>query len=169
MLLHNLPDGLLHAQDLPSLIQAADSPLHWQNATPITQPSTQPETRSAEDFYKLGVELHQAGQVGAAVQAYQNAIRLDSKLSSAYINLGLAFIQLDQLENAKDAFQQALALPDRLEQPASIHTLAHYNLAIILKRQGELGAAITEVQSALAITPDFEWAQQLLQQLQPSL
>ncbi len=167
MLLPNLPDRLIHTQDLPSLIQAADSSLlHQGAADQIAQTSAQPETQSAEDFYELGVELHQAVQVDASVQAYQNAIRLNSILDSAYINLGLAFVQLDQLENAKDVFQQVLVLPDRSEQPASIHTLAHYNLAIILKRQGEIAEAIREVQNALTITPNFEWAQQLLQQLQ---
>ncbi len=133
-----------------------------------TQPTTQSETQSAQSFYDLGVEAQTAGQIQAAVQAYQQAIDLEPNFDAAYINLGLAFIQLAQFDKAWNTFQQVLTLPDRPERPASIHTLAHYNLAIILNRQGKLNEAMTEAQKALEITPDFEKAQQLLRQLQSS-
>lgn len=126
----------------------------------------QSDPRSAKDFYDLGLEAHRAGNLDAAIEAYQTAIRLDSKFDAAYVNLGLALIQLGQLENASAIFHQVLTLRDRPEVPASIHTIAHYNLAIILERQGKTDEAITEVQQALTITPDFEMAQQLLQRLQ---
>lgn len=132
----------------------------------IGETLAQSEPQSAKDFYDLGLEFHRAGDLDAAIEAYQTAIRLDSKFDAAYINLGLAFIQLGQLENASTIFYQVLTLRDRLEIPASIHTIAHYNLAIILERQGKTDEAITEVQQALKITPDFEMAQQLLQRLQ---
>lgn len=130
------------------------------------QTLAQTELQSAQDFYNAGVKSYRAGNVDAAIQAYQTAIRLNPTFDGAYINLGLALIQTEQLETASQIFQQVLTLPERSETPASIHTIAHYNLAIIWKRQGKTDEAISEVQQALAITPDFEIAQQLLQQLQ---
>ncbi|MBF2050735.1 MAG: tetratricopeptide repeat protein [Elainella sp. C42_A2020_010] len=152
--------------DLSRLTQPADLQLlQQQNTLQPGQTSAQSEAQSAEQFYDIGVEFHHTGQIDAAIRAYQNAIQRDPRFDSAYINLGLAFIQLGQLEDAKDVLQQVLTLPDRLETPASVHTLAHYNLAIILERQGKPDEAIIEVQSALAITPNFELAQRLLQRL----
>lgn len=147
----------------PALIRAAD---RQQNFSPIGQAPAPSEAQSAERLYELGVESHRAGLIDAAIQSYQSAIRLDPKFDAAYINLGLALIQLGHFDDAKDILQQVLALPDRTETPASVHTLAHYNLAIIWERQGQPDEAVTEVQKALAITPDFELAQQLLQRLQ---
>lgn len=145
-------------------------PLQLQPVLVQAEPqfTAQAEPQSAGDFYALGVELQRAGQIPAAIQAYQTAIALESTFDVAYINLGLAFIQLGQFDTAQQTFQQVLTLPDRTEHPASIHTLAHYNLAIILHRQRKVDEAITEVQHALEITPDFAKAQQLLQQLQDS-
>jgi len=91
---------------------------------------------------------------------------VDPTFDSAYINLGLAFIQTDQLDNAIPIFQEVLTLPERTEESLSNYTLAHYNLAIIYTRQGNTEEALEEVQQALEITPDFQRAQELLQQLQ---
>jgi tetratricopeptide (TPR) repeat protein len=121
---------------------------------------------SAQDFYDQGMEAHKAGQLEAAIAAYQQAIRLNPEFDAAYINLGLAYIQQNQFDQAQTMFEQALSLPDRPETPASIHTVAHYNLAIILERQGQTEAAIAEVERALTITPDFERAKLFLQRLQ---
>lgn len=152
--------------DLSRLTQPADLQLlQQQNTLQPEQTPAQSEAQSAEQFYDIGVEFHHTGQIDAAIQSYQNAIQRDPRFDSAYINLGLAFIQLGQLEDAKDVLQQVLTLPDRLETPASVHTLAHYNLAIILERQGKPDEAIIEVQRALAIAPNFELAQRLLQRL----
>jgi tetratricopeptide (TPR) repeat protein len=145
-------------------------PDNWSQPQPVTfqigQAPSQLEARSAEEFYNSAVEFHRMGQIDVAIQDYQNAIRLNPTFDSAYINLGLALIQLGQLDNASDVFHQVLTFRDRAEIPASIHTVAHYNLAIILERQGKTDAAITEVQQALIITPNFELAQRLLQRLQ---
>lgn len=121
---------------------------------------------SAEAYYYLGLSFHQKFRLREAILAYRNAIRINPKYDLPYINLGLAWIEGRQLDEASKAFRQILTLPDREESPASIHTLAHYNLAIIFKRQDKPEAALKEVQAALDITPDFESAQELLKELQ---
>lgn len=121
----------------------------------------QQQPESAEAYFNLGLSLHLQLELEAAIKNYQQAIQLDPTYDQPYTNLGLAFIESNQLSEASLVFNQILALPERLESPASIHTLAHYNLAIILKRQGKLEAALQEVDAALAITPDFAQAQKL--------
>jgi tetratricopeptide (TPR) repeat protein len=124
------------------------------------------QPNSAEAFYQLGFSLHLQEEVGAAIAAYQKAIALDPTYDTPYVNLGLAFIELNQFDEATQAFQRVLDFPDQAETPASTHALAHYNLAIIHKRQNDLEKAHQEVEAALAIAPDFEAAQTLLQQLE---
>lgn len=125
----------------------------------------EPSVHSAAAYYRLGVSLHQQRRIDEAVEAYQTAIHLNPALDSAYINLSLLFISIGQLQQAEALLQQVLQLPDRAEVPASIHAIAHYNLAIIHNRQGDAIAALEEVQETLAIAPDFSRAQQLWEQL----
>jgi superkiller protein 3 len=164
----NCVSGISQPYDWQSLQleQDATSQINSSTDFQLQEFFAQTNSESAESFYQSGVNAHQADRIDSAVQAYQNAIRLNPAFDSAYINLGLAYIQLGQLDNARDTFQRVLNLPDRAEVPASIHTIAYYNLAVILNRQGKSAEALSEIQSALAITPDFGVAQELLQQLQ---
>ncbi|WP_299405133.1 tetratricopeptide repeat protein [Acaryochloris sp. IP29b_bin.148] len=125
----------------------------------------QDSPQSAEAYFHLGLNLHLKLEFEAAIKTYQQAIQLDPTYDPPYTNMGLALIESDQLTEASIVFKQVLSLPDRSEVPASIHTLAHYNLAIILKRQGETNAALQAVNAALAITPGFVQAQKLWQML----
>ncbi len=167
-----LPDqsGLAQQTDSPpSLLQQAQTALQeerYADAETLLNKAVENEPNSAEAYYTLGLSLHLQTEVLEAIAAYENAIRIDPKYDLPYINLGLAFIEINQLDKANKVFHDILALPDRNESPASIHTLAHYNLAIISKRQDYRETALTELQAALAITPDFAPAQELLKQLQ---
>ncbi len=121
---------------------------------------------SAEAFYQLGFSLHLQEDIDGAIASYRQAITLKPDYDAPHLNLGLALIELRQLDEAIQSFEQVLALPDRSEIPASTHTLAHYNLAIIHKRQDQLEQAQKDVDAALTITPDFPPAQELCLQLQ---
>lgn len=140
--------------------QALDAGKYDQAETHLRQiVNQQPE--SAEAYFNLGLSLHLQMDLKEAIKSYQQAIQLDPTYDQPYTNMGLALIEANQLEEASTVFRQVLSLPERSETPASIHTLAHYNLAIILKRKGQLAAAQKEVEAALAITPDFAQAQKL--------
>jgi tetratricopeptide (TPR) repeat protein len=121
--------------------------------------------KSAEAYYNLGLSYHYAIDLEKAIVAYQEAIRLNPKYDSPYINLGLLRLQIGQADEAEQLFRKVLTLPDRYENPASSHTIAHYNLAVILSRKGQKQEALASVQQALAITPNFAPAQKLLTQL----
>jgi superkiller protein 3 len=120
---------------------------------------------TALNYYNLGLSLHQQLKLSEAIQAYQQATKIDPRYSPAYLNLGLALLDARNDIQAERAFRQVLALPNQPANPASTHTLAYYDLAIIHKRQGKLEQARQEVRQALALTPSFAPAQQLLRQL----
>lgn len=148
-----------------SVLQQAQTAIEeerYTDAETMLEQAIAQHPNSAEAYYYLGLSLHQQFRLREAILAYQNAVRINPKYDLPYINLGLAWIEGRRLDEASKVFRQVLALPDRDESPASNHTLAHYNLAIIYKRQDQREAAIKEAQAALAIAPDFEPAQELL-------
>jgi len=135
-------------------------PHRLQNPTPASS------ARRAVDAYSQGVNFHRQGQIDEAVEAYQNAIDLDPQMDAAYINLSLILIGVGQLSQAEVLLQQVLELPDRAEIPASVHALAHYNLAVIHNRQGNTATALEDLEASLAIAPEFPQAQEFLDQMQ---
>lgn len=158
-----------------ALTEMANSPL-WQQAE---QAETAKDYGRAETlwqqivqqhptapaFYHLGLSQHRQFKFIDAIAAYQRAIQIDQNYSQAYINLGLAQLEIGQPAAATQAFQQAIALPDQPAEPATTRTIAHYNLAIIFNREGKAEQARQQVEQALALTPQFPQAQQLLEQL----
>lgn len=165
-----LGDEVLSQQSDASFLQQAQAAFddgRYTEAEAILNRAIVQHPDSAEINYYLGLSLHQQFRLREAILAYQNAIRINPMYDLPYVNLGLAWIEGQRLDEASKVFRQVLELPDRDESPASNHTLAHYNLAIIYKRQEKREAAKEEVQAALAITPDFEPAQKLLEVIQP--
>jgi tetratricopeptide (TPR) repeat protein len=120
---------------------------------------------TAQAYYNLGLSLHQQLKLTDAIQAYTQATKIDPHYGSAYLNLGMAWLDARNDIKAEQAFQQVLSLANQPANPASTHTLAHYDLAIIYKRQGKFDLARQAIREALALTPNFAPAQQLLQQL----
>ena len=160
---------VLAQQTDQSLFQQAQTALaeeRYADAETLLRKVVAQQPDSAEAYYTLGLSLHLQYQLEAAMVAYQQAIQLDPQYDSPYINLGLVLIEVKQFDEASALFRQVLTLPERMEPPASTHTLAHYNLAIIFNRQDNAEAALKAVQAALEITPEFAPAQKLLQQLQ---
>lgn len=160
--------GLGQGQTTQTSLQKAKQELkagQYNQAETHLRQIVQDQPQSAEAYFNLGLSLHLQLKLDEAIKTYKQAIQLNPTYDRPYTNMGLALIEANQLEEASTIFKQVLSLPERPEQPASIHTLAHYNLAIIFKRQGKLDAAHQEVQSALTITPGFAQAQKLQQML----
>jgi tetratricopeptide (TPR) repeat protein len=146
--------------------EQAETAKDYQKAETIWQQISRQQP-TAEVYYHLGLSQHRQFKFLEAIAAYQNSIRLDPKYSQAYINLGLAQLEIGQSGEAAKAFQQAIALPDQPAEAATTRTIAHYNLAIIFNREGKPDQARQQVEQALALTPQFTQAEELLKQLDP--
>ena len=84
----------------------------------------------------------------AAIDSYQQALRIKPDYADAYYNMGIALKNKGDLEAAIDSYQQALRIkPDYAD--------AYYNMGIALKDKGDLEAAIDSYQQALRIKPDY--------------
>ncbi len=68
---------------------------------------------SAEDRFNQGNELFEARQYDEAIQAYTEAINLDSEHASAYYGRGKSHLESENFDSAESDFQRALRLnPD---------------------------------------------------------
>ena len=73
---------------------------------------------NAQAYYNLGIAYRGAGQASMAVQAYREAIRLNSDFAEAHQNLGNAYLDQNNVRQAKAAFERALELNPKLKGAA---------------------------------------------------
>jgi tetratricopeptide (TPR) repeat protein len=95
----------------------------------------QPESAQANYYYAMSLWKSQRdsqNQTGSPQieQLLQKAIKLDSKLTDAYVQLGIVRAARGDFAGAKEAYKKALAV-----DPASSD--AHYRLGLAYKRTGE--------------------------------
>jgi tetratricopeptide (TPR) repeat protein len=138
--------------------------------------------RDAEIQNRLGEALERIGALDAAVEAYRRALAERPAFRQASNNLILALVKTgkgpEAVARARTLVAEAPGDPDRYftlglaqsEQDvdgaidtfrkvlelAPKHTLARYNLALVLRRADRLPEALAELERALAIEPRAE-------------
>jgi Flp pilus assembly protein TadD len=92
-----------------------------------------------------------------AIKHIKEAIKIDSKNISAYINLGYVYLQLKDYQTAIDTYNEGIK---HIDQETSISNQAalHYNLAITFKNAGLILQAIKEYEHTLDINPKHKSA-----------
>ena len=103
---------------LPSLLAFPEQ------AISVTIPTATPTT--AEDWTERGLALFQSRNYDEAIQAYNQAIRLDHKSAAAYAGRALVYYCKGNMELAKPAAK------DTTENQDYLNALSDYNLAIAL-------------------------------------
>jgi tetratricopeptide (TPR) repeat protein len=108
----------------------------------------------ADALRRLGVVLAGLSEPRRSRDAYTEALALEvspRERANLYYNRAEASLELDELETARSDYRRAIEIatePDTL-------ALARYGLALALERMGDLPAAFTELDAALAITLPF--------------
>jgi Flp pilus assembly protein TadD len=97
----------------------------------------------------FGVVCDMQGRSEEAIRAFRRAIALAPHESAAYLNLGALYGELGRLDDAERELRAALRLRPSFD--------AHFNLALVYYRRGDLAAAESHFAAAL----DFERAQAL--------
>jgi tetratricopeptide (TPR) repeat protein len=75
-------------------------------------------------FNALGAAYRREGMINEAVEAYNNAIKLQENYVEAHYNLGIAYRENGQFEKAEVEYKKAIALDPNFAS-------AHYNLGIL--------------------------------------
>ncbi len=106
-----------------------------------------PNERNAAQHYEQACELDESGQPGAEA-AYRKAVELDPGHLDARVNLGRLLHEAGRLEEAQTHYRGVLK-----DGP---HSLASFNLAVVLEDLGQEDAALRAYQEAIAADPDCE-------------
>src|SRR6185436_2241257 len=85
-------------------------------ATALAQPPAPPTALAspvpptAEESFARGVQLHQAGDILGAIEAYQEALQQEPNRIDARSNLGAAFVRLGRYDEAVREYRRALEI-----------------------------------------------------------
>ena len=103
-------------------------------------------------YDNLGLCYEALGKYDDAIQAYQDAVRLDhaSRAPSPWpaLNLGALLVKLSRLEDAEKYLKESLQDDPQFPQ-------AHYQLGALLARQHKDAEAVQELKQAAALNPSY--------------
>jgi Flp pilus assembly protein TadD len=103
---------------------------------------------SVQAHYNLALTLDRAHPgTGAGVTEYRAALKLDPQHVDSLMNLGVHFGDSNPAE-AKLFFERALRI-------APANAKVHLNLALLLSRQGEESASVSEFEKAIRLDPNL--------------
>jgi tetratricopeptide (TPR) repeat protein len=100
----------------------------------------------AANHLEMGVALLQAGDIQAAREEFQAAIRQNPQSFEAYVYMGIAENQLRHFADAAPVLREALRLDPDSEA-------AHYNIALSLLGLHKTNEAIREFQTVVKLNP----------------
>jgi tetratricopeptide (TPR) repeat protein len=121
----------------------------------------QEETELAIEHYSKAVELaptdanlrfnlaeaqQKSSRLDAAIAGYRKALEIDSGLTAARVNLGKALAE-------KGLFGEAKEILVAVNKDTLDDAEAHYNLGVILMREGNASSGMKEFERTLAIAP----------------
>jgi tetratricopeptide (TPR) repeat protein len=104
------------------------------------------EARSAEDWYREGVEQLGAGKLDSAVQSFQFCVQVKSDLKECWFNLGVALGRKRDIAGEARAYEKAVALDPR-------YARAHFNLAVAYDDLGRAQEALKHYDLAILYEP----------------
>ncbi|MCA3015928.1 MAG: tetratricopeptide repeat protein [Myxococcaceae bacterium] len=96
--------------------------------------------------FNLAEALQQATRLDEAIAGYRKALELDDGLTAARVNLGKALAE-------KGLFGEAKELLLAVSRDTLDDAEAHYNLGVVLLREGNASGAVKAFERALAISP----------------
>jgi tetratricopeptide (TPR) repeat protein len=104
---------------------------------------------TAADWFAKGIALEEdASSQGEAIEAYEQALKLDPNHAAAHINLGTLFYNRQDYGKAEEHYRKAVAIDSR-------YALAHFDLGNVLDETGRLKEAIQAYRQAILLAPTY--------------
>ena len=107
------------------------------------QKSIQLNNSFPEAHFNLGIAFQSAGRFDDAIQCYQKAIQIQPGFFEAITNMGTIKQLQGHLDEAADFFKKSLSIRE--------DGRGHYNLANVLRNQGNLSASINHYRKAIEL------------------
>jgi tetratricopeptide (TPR) repeat protein len=119
--------------------------------------AAQEDTRSSRQILERASQLHEAGEVAAAVREYQAFLERHPDVADVRSNLGAAYVRLGFLDKAIAQYRRALELGN-----ATDPTTIRFNLGLAYYKAARLEEATRALSRVLAARPDHKNALLLL-------
>lgn len=117
--------------------------------TAPSQAGQRAQKESAESWFQKGLELeHNAAPMDEAIEAYENAVRLDPQSAGAWLNLGTIFFNARQWSQAERYYKRALTADPT-------YALAFFNIANLYDERGDWEKAMKNYCEALRLNPQY--------------
>lgn len=107
-------------------------------------------TWGAGSLGEKGAAFLRSGQYDAAIEAFQQAIRLDPTQAQTHFQLGNAYAELEKYDEAIAAYRQAL----QLQPGPSLAHAVHEELGAVYIKTGQNAKAITAFEQARQLEPN---------------
>jgi tetratricopeptide (TPR) repeat protein len=85
---------------------------------------------------------------GAAIESYDQAIKINPKYADAHLNKGSVLQKNGEFDAAMESFNKALSINP-------YHSIAHFNMGNALNEKSELDASVESYEKAIKIKPDY--------------
>jgi tetratricopeptide (TPR) repeat protein len=109
------------------------------------------EQKSANTYYKEGLEKYNNKDFRGAIEDYNSAIKINPNYANAYIGRGLARSDLGDKQAAIEDYNSAIKINPN-------YALAYYNRGIVRSDLGDKQAAIEDYTQAIKINPNYALA-----------
>jgi protein O-GlcNAc transferase len=107
--------------------------------------------KSAEAHNALGEAYNAFGEMAAAQPEFERAVELDPRHAQAHVNLAAILLQQGEAARAVPHLDQAIRLFGRRADAAE----PHYLRAKIYSEERDIGKAVSELEQAVELRPDF--------------
>ncbi len=104
----------------------------------------------AARHYNTGVELQGEGRLEEALAEYNEAIRLDSKLSGTYHNRGIVYDELGEYDKAIADYTKAIEIDPN-------HAEAYFRRGLSYGLTRELAKMVSDFENAIELSNDPEF------------
>ena len=108
-----------------------------------------------ETYYGRGWTFFDEKQYNKAIDAFKDALNIESRFKEAHCHLGVIYIEQEKYTEAIKALETAIKIDPRFKE-------AHFNLALAHLKLGEFQNATIAANAALKIDPNYEPAQILI-------
>ncbi|MDQ5844367.1 MAG: tetratricopeptide repeat protein, partial [Acidobacteriota bacterium] len=116
--------------------------------------STEGDRSQARVLLAHGKELYRDDQDEKALEAFQQAVKLDPDLAEGYFRVGLTFDALGQKQEAEDAYKKAIEKYKKHLEKNSDDAEAHYNLGQTYAGLSLYSEAVREYRQATRLKSD---------------
>ncbi len=138
------PDFEKRAKDLEEAYKKSQE----EESEALEEEIKQKDNKSAIDYFLLGIIYYQSKEYDKAIEAYEEAVKINPKDDSAYNNMGSAYANKKEYDKAIEAYKKAIEINPKYDS-------AYYNMGIAYDDKKEYDKAIDAFEKAIEINPKY--------------